>query len=121
MTVKDFMEKIEEICEWQTGCEFCPFNQISSDSECFSAAIPQALTIIEKWEKEEDKRDDRVFEYKGYTLVQSAYNNHYMIYDETGKMVMHCQHEKKLSEKAAQEQIEFFIEYILSGKLIDMR
>lgn len=121
MTIRDFSDKIEEICEWQAGCETCPFNEISSDSECLSATIPQALTIIEKWEKDEYKRRDRVFEYKGYTLVQSAYNNHYMICDETGHMVMHCQHEKKLSEKAAKEQIEFYIEYILSGKLIDMR
>ena len=50
-----------------------------------------------------------IVEYKGYTLQQSAYNNHYMII-RGGRMVCHAQYDKKLSEEEAKEKIDIFIE-----------
>lgn len=48
------------------------------------------------------------------TLQQSGFNNHYMIFKDD-KMVMHCQHTKKLDQKGAEEAIDFYID-LVSGK-----
>lgn len=56
-------------------------------------------------------------EYKGYILQQSNYNNHYMIFKDD-KMVMHCQYNKKLDQKGAEEAIDFYID-LTYGKLAE--
>lgn len=44
------------------------------------------------------------FEHKGYTLSQTYYNNHYMIFDKDGRMIMHVPYDKPITtqEKAAE-------------------
>ena len=49
------------------------------------------------------------FKYKGYALVQSDLNNHYMILDSNDKMCMHAQCTKRLTDKEKIEAIERFI------------
>jgi hypothetical protein len=53
--------------------------------------------------------EDTIFEYKGYLLKQSGYNNHYMIFKD-GEMMIHCQCTEKLDQKKAEESIDTFIE-----------
>lgn len=59
------------------------------------------------------------FEHKGYTLSQVYYNNHYMIFDSNGCMVMHVPYDRPITtqEKAA-ELIEHYI--MLAEKLEDI-
>ena len=64
---------------------------------------------------EDDIPEPSAFEYKGYILQQSNYNNHYMIFKDD-KMVMHCQCTEKLNQKKAEENIDFFID-LSSGKI----
>ncbi len=48
-----------------------------------------------------------------YVLQQSEYNNHYMIIYDNGidnpKMVMHASCSKPLTEKEAEEAIDFYL------------
>lgn len=55
------------------------------------------------------------FTHKGYTLTQTDYNHHYMIFNSDGHTVMHTQYDKPLTEKKARELIEHYI--FLSEKL----
>lgn len=49
--------------------------------------------------------------YKGYTLIRSEYNNHYMIFeDESGRAVRHAQCQEKLTEETAKEILKNFVE-----------
>ena len=52
-----------------------------------------------------------IFEYKGYILQQSNYNNHYMIFKD-GQGVCHCQCTEKLDQKKAEEHIDFYLDLI---------
>lgn len=54
------------------------------------------------------------YKHKGYTLSQTDYNYHYMIFDENGKMVMHVPYNKPVTQEKAVEFIEAYI--LLSGK-----
>jgi hypothetical protein len=65
----------------------------------------------------DDIPEDTIFEYKGYILKQSGYNNHYMIFKD-GKMMMHCQCTEKLDQKKAEENIDFYID-LTYGRLAD--
>lgn len=56
-------------------------------------------------------------EYKGYVLQQSGYNNHYMIF-KNHSVVMHCQCNRKLDQKGAEEAIDFYID-LTYGKLAE--
>lgn len=56
-------------------------------------------------------------EYKGYVLQQSGYNNHYMIF-KNHSVVMHCQHNKKLDQKGAEEAIDFYLN-LTEGELAE--
>ena len=58
------------------------------------------------------------FTHKGYTLTQTDYNYHYMIFSGDGHMVMHAQYDKPLTEEKAREFIEHYI--FLAGKLDDV-
>lgn len=49
------------------------------------------------------------FTHKGYTLTQTDYNYHYMIFDGGGHMVMHVPYDKTLTEEKAREFIEHYI------------
>ena len=52
--------------------------------------------------------------HKGYRLIQSDYNKHYMIFEDTTKrFVMHAQYNKELTEGEAREEIERFITYFI--------
>lgn len=55
------------------------------------------------------------FTHKGYTLTQTDYNYHYMIFDSEGRMVMHVPYDKPLAEEKAREFIDGYI--FLTGKL----
>lgn len=55
------------------------------------------------------------FTHKGYTLTQTDYNCHCMIFNSDGHMVMHVPYEKPLTEEKAREFIEHYI--FLAGKL----
>lgn len=55
------------------------------------------------------------FTYKGYTLTQTDYNYHYMIFASDGHMVMHVPYDKPLAEEKARKFIEHYI--ALAGKL----
>lgn len=55
------------------------------------------------------------FTHKGYTLIQTDYNYHYMIFASDGRMVMHVPYDKPLTEEKAREFIEHYL--LLSGKL----
>lgn len=55
------------------------------------------------------------FTHKGYTLTQTDYNRHFMIFANDGHMVMHVPYEKPLTEEKAREFIEHYI--FLTGKL----
>lgn len=55
------------------------------------------------------------FKHKGYTLSQTNYNYHYMIFAEDGHMVMHVPYNKPVTEEKAREFIEHYI--LLAGKL----
>lgn len=46
------------------------------------------------------------FIHKGYALVQTDYNCHYMIFAEDGRMVMHVPYNKPVTEEKAKEFIE---------------
>lgn len=54
------------------------------------------------------------FTHKGYTLTQTDYNYHYMIFASDGHMVMHVPHDKLLTEEKARGFIEHYI--FLAGK-----
>ncbi len=49
------------------------------------------------------------FTHKGYTLTQTDYNYHYMIFDSDGQMVMHVPYDNPLTEEKAREFIEHYI------------
>lgn len=55
------------------------------------------------------------YTYKGYTLSQTDYNNHFVIFAEDGRMVMHVPYNKSLTEEKAKEMIENYL--ILAEKL----
>ncbi len=55
------------------------------------------------------------FTHKGYTLTQTDYNYHYMIFASDGHMVMRVPYDKPLTEEKAREFIEHYL--LLSGKL----
>lgn len=55
------------------------------------------------------------FKHKGYTLSQTDYNYHYMIFSEDGHMVMHVPYDKPVTKEKAKEFIEGYI--FLAGKL----
>ncbi len=55
------------------------------------------------------------FTHKGYTLTQTDYNHHFMIFASDGHMVMHVPYDKSLTEEKAMEFIEYYI--FLSRKL----
>ena len=53
------------------------------------------------------------YEHKGYILEQTSYNWHYMIFKaDTGDWVSHASCNKKLTEDAAKEAIDFYLELI---------
>ena len=49
---------------------------------------------------------EKGFTHKGYTLTQTTYNYHYMIFDKSGHMVMHCPYSKPITEDKAKKFIE---------------
>ncbi len=49
------------------------------------------------------------FTHKGYTLTQTDYNHHFMIFASDGHMVMHVPYDKPLTEEKAREFIEHYI------------
>ena len=51
----------------------------------------------------------RKIEYKGYTIVQSDYNNHVMIADAEGRMMMHASCTRRMSDKELREMVERYI------------
>lgn len=55
------------------------------------------------------------FTHKGYTLTQTDYNCHFMIFASEGHMVMHVPYDKPLTEEKAREFIEHYV--FLAGKL----
>lgn len=55
------------------------------------------------------------FAHKGYTLTQTDYNYHYMIFAEDGHVVMHAPYSKALTEEKAKELIDGYI--FLAGTL----
>ena len=63
----------------------------------------------------------RTVKHKGYTIQQTDYNNHYMIFNDNGEMVMHCSCTKKLNEDGLKEAIESFIRLSDSIKENDIR
>lgn len=50
-----------------------------------------------------------LYEHKGYTLTQADYNNHYMIFDSDGHMVMHVPYDKPITKEKTVEFIEHYI------------
>lgn len=59
------------------------------------------------------------YKHKGYTLTQADYNNHYMIFDENGHMVMHVPYDKPITVQ--EKAVEFIEHYImLSEKFNDI-
>lgn len=60
------------------------------------------------------------FTHKGYTLTQTDYNCHFMIFASDGHMVMHVPYDKPLTEERAREFIEHYIFlYGKSYKVVD--
>lgn len=55
------------------------------------------------------------YKHKGYTLSQTDYNYHYMIFDEGGNMVCHVPYDKPITEEKAVEFIEHYI--LISGQI----
>lgn len=55
------------------------------------------------------------FSYKGYTLSQTDYNYHYMIFNSDGHRVMHVPYDKPITKEKAREFIDHYI--FLAGKL----
>lgn len=55
------------------------------------------------------------FTHKGYTLTQTDYNYHYMIFDSDGHIVMHVPYDKTMTEEKAREFIDGYI--FLAGEL----
>lgn len=49
------------------------------------------------------------FTHKGYTLTQTDYNCHFMIFTSDGRMVRHVSYDKPLTEEKAMEFIEHYI------------
>lgn len=49
------------------------------------------------------------FKHKGYTLSQTDYNYHYMIFAKDGRMVMHVPYNKPITEEKARKLIECYI------------
>lgn len=55
---------------------------------------------------------EKRWEHKGYTLVQTEYNWHFMIYEtETGRMVMHAQGTRPLTDEEAKRSIEEMLKF----------
>lgn len=55
------------------------------------------------------------FKHKGYTLSQTNYNYHYMIFAEDGHMVMHVPYNKPVAEEEAKKFIEHSIYLVKNG------
>lgn len=51
-----------------------------------------------------------IFEYKGYSFVQTSYNWHYRLFNDAGHMVVHAQADHKMSESEAKKAIEAYEE-----------
>lgn len=56
------------------------------------------------------------YKHKEYTLSQTDYNYHYMIFDENGHMVCHVPYDKPITEEKA---VEFIEHYILISEQIE--
>lgn len=54
---------------------------------------------------------ERKWEHKGYTLIQTDYNWHFMIYDKEGRAVMHASCTCPLTDDEAIENIERLIRF----------
>ncbi|HHX68979.1 MAG TPA: hypothetical protein GX708_13130 [Gallicola sp.] len=50
------------------------------------------------------------YTYKDYSLEQSSYNNHYMIFNKTGNMVFHCSCTKELTDEEKEKAIQNYLE-----------
>ncbi len=62
-------------------------------------------------------RKTNTFKHNGYTLKQTLCNNHYIIYDSEGKMVMHCACTGRISEEQAKKHIDFYTQITSNGTL----
>ena len=51
------------------------------------------------------------FQHKGYTLRQFEYSHHYLIIKDD-RVLMHCQHRKKLNQESAEEEIDNYIKFM---------
>lgn len=59
----------------------------------------------------EKEYETYIYEHKGYKLMQTSYNWHYMIIkDDT--VCLHCSYENKLTEKQAKERIDLFLKLL---------
>ena len=59
-----------------------------------------------------------VIEYKGYVVSQCDHNNHIMIIKD-GRMVMHAQCTKKMTEKELRKEVDFFLALVEDAGGID--
>ena len=59
----------------------------------------------------------KTFKYNGYTLKQTLSNNHYIIYNSKGEMVMHCACTDKITEEQAKKHIDFYTQIASDGTL----
>lgn len=51
----------------------------------------------------------RKIEYKGYIIVQSDYNNHVMIADADGRMMMHASCTHRMTDDELRDMIERYV------------
>lgn len=107
--------QIEIMCEAEI-CNREKWRKRLNEELDFLRYVNNVLDFID--DECDDIPPDTVFkEYKGYVLQQSGYNDHYMIFKDD-KMVMHCQHGKKLDQKGAEEAIDFYLN-LTEGKLAE--
>ncbi len=51
----------------------------------------------------------RKIEYKGYIIVQSNYNNHVMIADADGRMMMHASCTHRMDDDELRDMVERYV------------
>ena len=63
----------------------------------------------ERFDKYIRDKTPTTYTHKGYTLSQTNYNYHYMIFNRNGNMVIHVPYKKPITQEMAVEFIEHYI------------
>lgn len=80
-----------------------------ADEMCRNISDRDRAEFKERFDKYKKDITPTTYTHKGYTLSQTNYNYHYMIFDGNGNMVMHVPYKKPITQEMAVEFIEHYI------------